>query len=301
MCNITRNGAKMPKKTTIVSAISLVLLIGLIALAATLSRKNSSTGLNKVSIYDKKAGIIYTPSYEELLGSCVEGLLIPETNYDGEALIAVAVAENTRIRYFLDIQNGFDYLGADLTVSELIPYSPVDISEEVKTAVKKALKYSLTYQNEYFNAPICKISSGCTNECPPYSPSINLPCDTGAEGYSGSCALTPEEVRSALDGGNLPYNPIEWLHDPVYDDNGTLLFIYLGEKKIPGETLRTALKLRSATVTAEYSEDKFIFKCKGLGDNRGMSIFAANYLARRGKTAEEILAVFYPSCEISVK
>lgn len=291
----------MPGKNTIVSAISLVVLIGLILIVTTLSRKNSSDVLERVSIYDKSAGVIYTPSYEELLGSCVEGLLMPNINYDGEALTALAVAEDTRIRYFLNIQNGFDYLGADLTVNELIPYSPVECSEEVKNAVKNALKYSLTYENEPFNAPICKISTGCTNECPPYSPSISLPCDTNAEGYSGSTALSPEEVRSALDGGNLPYNPVDWLHDPVYDENGILLFIYLNEKKILGETLRSALGLRSTAITAEYSEDKFIFKCKGFGDNRGMSIYAANYLAKRGKTAEDILAVFYPNCEITAK
>lgn len=288
----------MPKKITIVSAVSLVLLIGIIALTAMLCRKPSADASARVGVYDKEAGVIYTPSYEELLGSCVEGLLIPNVEYDEQALTAVAIAENTRIKYFLGAKDGFAYLGADLTVNEQIPYSPNAVSEKVGAAVKNALNHSLTYENEPFNVPICKISTGRTDECMPYSPSISLPCDVNAPGFSGSSTFTPEDVRAALDGGNLPHNCVEWLHDPVYGDNGTLMFISLGEKKISGETLRTALGLRSTAITAEFTEDNFVFKCRGLGNNRGMSVFAANYLAQNGKTATEILEFFYPNCEV---
>ena len=146
--------------------------------------------------------------------------------------------------------------------------------------------------------PICKISAGRTDECFPYSPSVGLPCDVNAPGYSSSSEYTPEEVRTALNGGNLSYNCFEWLHDPVYNDNGTLLYISFNDENIPGETLRDGLKLRSTAITAEFSEDRFVFRCQGWGNNRGMSIYAANYLAQHGKTAEEILNVFYPNAAL---
>lgn len=288
----------MPKKVTIVSAAALVLLIAVFVLTAALTRKRTDDTPARISVYDREASVIYTPNYEDFLAGCVEGLLIPNITYEAEALKAIAIAENTRIRYFLKESNGFDDLGADITVSDRIPYIHEAASPEVKAAAKSALNYTLTFDGEPFNAPICKISTGRTDECPPYSPSVGLPCDISAPGYEGSAEFTPEEVRTALNGGNLTYNFIEWLHDPVYNENGTLLFIDLAEEKISGETLRSSLKLRSTAITAEFSDDTFVFKCFGWGDNRGMSVYAANYLARKGKTAEEILDIFYPEAKL---
>lgn len=292
---------EMPKKITIVSAISLVLLIGVIALAAGLAKlkgKKPADVPSRVSVYDRAAGIIYTPSYEECLAGCVEGLLIKNFAYEPEALKAVAIAESTRIKYYLKSKSGFEIPGADITVSEQLPYIH-EASAEVKAAAAYAMTYSLTFDGEPFNAPICRISSGRTDECPPYSPSVGLPCDVNAPGFESSTVFTPEEVRDALGGGNLSYNCIEWLHDPVYNDNDTLLFIDFAGQKVSGETLRESLNLRSTAVSAEYSEDGFVFECKGWGNNRGMSIYAANYLAKNGKTAEEILNVFYPEATLS--
>lgn len=289
----------MPKKVTIASAAALVLLIGVITFTALAGRKKPSNAPAKISVYDREASVIYTPDYNELLAGCVEGLLIQNISYEPEALKAIAIAENTRIQFFLNENNGFDDLGADIMVSDRIPYVHNAASAEVKAAAKSAPNLMLTFDGEPFNAPICKISTGRTDECPPYSPSVGLPCDINAPGYEGSAEFTPEEVRAALNGGNLSYNFIEWLHDPVYSENGTLLFIDLNDEKISGETLRNALKLRSTAITTEFAEDKFIFRCRGWGDNRGMSVYAANYLALHGKTAEEILAIFYPGAVIS--
>ena len=289
----------MPKKATIASAAALILLIGVLTVTVLANRNKTSDLPAKVSVYDRGASIIYTPDYEELLAGCVEGLLIGNMPYEPEALKAIAIAEHTRIRYFLNGSSGFDDLGADITVSDRIPYVHKAASPEVKEAAKSALNLMLTFDGEPFNAPICKISTGRTDECPPYSPSVGLPCDINAPGYEGRSEFTPEEVRAALNGGNLTYNFIEWLHDPVYSENGTLLFIDFADEKISGETLRGALDLRSTAISAEYLEDRFIFRCQGWGDNRGMSIYAANYLALHGKTAEEILNIFYPDAELS--
>lgn len=289
----------MPKKVTIVSAISLVLLIGVITLAVKLSVKvppNDTPA--RVSIYDREASVIFTPNYEELLAGCVEGLIMKGVEYEYEALKAIAITENTRIKYYLNLKKDFDGLGADLSVSEQIPYSPEKPSAAVKAAVKDALTLSLMYDGKPFNTPICKISTGRTDDLLPYSPSVGLPCDKDAPGFSGSAEMTAEEVCGALNGSNLPFDGTEWFTDPVYNENGTLMFIKFNNERISGESLRKALGLRSSAITVEYSEDKFIFKCQGWGDNRGMSVYAANYLAQRGKTAEEILNIFYPDAEL---
>ena len=120
-----------------------------------------------------------------------------------------------------------------------------------------------------------------------------------ARGFESSAAFTPEKVRSALGGGNLSYNFNEWFYDPVYSDNGSLMFIDFSGERVTGDALQNALSLRSTAISVEFSEDKFVFRCRGWGDNRGMSIYAANFMAKNGKTAEEILKFFYPNAEIN--
>ena len=289
----------MTKKIIIISVIVLTMVIAIIAVLFTIRGSESAEAPRRISVYDSAAGIIYTPSYEDFLAGCVDGVILDNVEFEPEALKAVAIAENTRIQYFLSGKSGFSDLGADLTVNEYLPYSSEKPSDKVKAAAKDAAGLTLRFNGETFNAPMCKISTGRTDKSPPYSPSVGLPCDIDAPGYNASSSFTPEKVRDALGGGNLPYNFIEWLHDPVYSENGTLRYIELCGERITGETLRRSLGLRSTAITAEFAEDKFMFTTQGWGDNRGMSIYAANYLAKKGKTAEEILAVFYPECEIA--
>lgn len=287
------------KKITIILAAALALAIAAAAVILTRRSPDGSETPSRLSVYDSAAGIIYTPSYEDFLAGCVGGMLLNNVEFEPEALRAIAIAENTRIRYFLDNKIGFADLGADLSVNEYLPYSPEKADEKVKKAAKEAVNVSLNFDGAPFIAPICKISAGRTEALPPYSPSIGLPCDADAPGYNGSSSFTPEAVREALGGGNLPYNFVEWLHDPVYTENGTLRYIELcEEERITGDTLKKTLGLRSTAISVEFREDMFYFTTKGWGDNRGMSVYAANYLAKKGKTAEEILAIFYPDAEV---
>lgn len=289
----------MTKKITILSAIALVILAGVITFAVKMSGKNEEETPARVSVYDSSAGAIYTYRYEDFLAGCVNGLIPSSEKAEPEALKAVAIAENSRLRYLSQIKREFENgLGADFTVGELVPYT-ADASKEIREAAKSALNVSLTFDGEPFNAPICRVSAGRTEECPPYSPSLALPCDVNARGFESSAAFTPERVRTALGGGNLSYDFKEWFHDPVYSDNGSLLFIDFNGKRVTGSALKDALSLRSTAISVEFSEDKFVFKCKGWGDNRGMSVHAANFMAKNGKTAEEILAFFYPDAEIN--
>ncbi|MDE6733107.1 MAG: hypothetical protein K2J77_09570 [Oscillospiraceae bacterium] len=291
------------RKITIITA-ALALAIAAAAVFFIFPRKSSSGSEtpSRISVYDNAAGVIYTPSYEDFLAGCVAGLTPNNSELDPEAMRAVAIAENTRIKYFLANKSGFGGigdLGADLTVSEYLPYSPEKVNERVKKAAKEAANASLSFNGEPFIAPICRISAGRTEALPPYSPSIGLPCDVDAPGCNGSSSFTPEAVREALGGGNLSYNFAEWFRDPVYTENGTLRYIEFSGERITGDTLKKKLGLRSTAISVDFREDLFYFTTKGWGDNKGMSVNAANYLAKKGKTAEEILAIFYPEAVIN--
>lgn len=298
-----------PKKLTIVSGIALILLIVLIIILILISRSGRKSAIpSRVTLYRPETSEIITLSYEDFLCGCVAGLLPEDPSvYNAEALRAVAIAENSRALYALN-NRGTAFtapyakteavnFGADFVTNTDFPYISTEISVTLRTAVQKAMNSVLTLNGNPINAPMCKISAGRTDE-DALSPSVALPCDIDTKGFESRMAFTPDEILSALRcKGVLSSDYSKWFSGAAYSDSGTLLFTNFGEMKYTGTELKRLLNLRSTAITIQFTEDKFCFICRGFGENRGMSISAANFLAKTGKTAEEILAVFYPNCE----
>lgn len=290
----------MPKKITLVSAAALLLLLALIAVLLIVNNRRTFSAPNRVSVYLPESSEILTMSYGEFLEGCLRGVLT-EGDIEPEAMTAVAAAMNSRAMYALSVKSGFVNYGADFSVGEDFPYIAAQAADErISEAVREGQKLLLTYDGEPINAQMCKISTGRTDDCPPISPSVALPCDIGVKGFESRAAYTPEEVRLALHhSGDMTNDYGKWFHDAVYADNGTLLYISFCGEKITGAALKKSLGLRSTAITVEYAEDKFYFGCLGLGENKGMSINAADHFARNGKSAGEILRTFYSGAELS--
>ncbi|MCM1164593.1 MAG: hypothetical protein NC299_10175 [Lachnospiraceae bacterium] len=290
----------MPKKLTIASAAALALLVAVVAIMLNTHASESPSLPRRVSVYLPERGEILTLSGEEFLAGCVEGLVGDASALSEEALVAIAAAERTRAVYALSVRSGFQNLGADFTVSADFPFDNAEKpAERTLAAVKSAEKLLLTYGGEPINPQLCGISSGRTDDCPPVSPSKALPCDIGAAGFESRTAFTTEEVRRALHkSGTLSADCSEWFGKAVYADTGTLLYTEFNGERITGAALRETFGLRSVAITVEYAEDKFYFTCLGLGENKGMSVNAADFMARNGSTAEEILKAFYPGAEL---
>lgn len=290
----------MPKKITIVSAAALLLLAALIAVLIGVSGRGRYSAPRSVSVYVPGSSEILTMEYGEFLEGCLRGMLTGE-DIETEALTAAAAAMNSRAMYAISTNSGFANFGADFTVGADFPYTAAEDSDEkLAEAVREGRKLLLTYGGEPINAQMCMISAGRTDDQSPISPSVPLPCDIGINGFESRTAFTPDEVCAALyKSGELTGNCRKWFHGAVYADNGTLLYISFNEDKITGGALKKALGLRSTAISVEFAEDKFYFTCLGLGENKGMSVNAADFLARSGKSAREILAVFYPGAELS--
>lgn len=292
----------MPQKKTIVSVIALILLLALIITLTAAVRSETNSGKEpeytlpgRVSVLFPELNEIRVMKYEEFLCGCVAGLLPDGAELQSEAVRAVAIAENSRAAYYLKNKDPSKSFGADLTVGEDFPFIEAE-NEEISQIISGLPM--LTYDGKPANVRICKISAGVTDEAAPYSPSVPLLCDISAKGYMSSTAFTYESVRRALHQNAVSRNFDEWFHDPVYAETGTLIYIGFCDTKITGAALKMALGLRSTAITVEYREEKFYFKCKGLGENKGMSTNAAIFLAENGKTAEEILNLFYPKCDL---
>lgn len=290
----------MPKKVTVVSGIALAALTAIIVVLMCVRGKAEYEPPRRVSVYLPEEGKIVTVGYTEFLAGCVSEALSTMPDIADEALVAVTVAMHSRAMYELSDNTGFQNLGADFTAGTELPYNADEKPDErFLEAAEASQERLLLFDGEPINARFCLISAGKTDEQPPVSPSVSLPCDIGCSGFESRAVYTTEDVRRAFHkSGALNADCSQWLTDPVYADSGTLLYIMFNGERVTGAELKRALGLRSTAITAEYTEDRFAFTCLGYGENKGMSVNAADFMARQGSTAEEILAVFYSGAEL---
>ena len=287
----------MPKKITLVSAGALVLFIILIVILVNVTAKKSPFP-QKVTVYLKDRSEIVSLDYSEFLEGCLRGFL-PENKdlYEPQTLEALAVVVNTNALYTLQNRDKFENYGADFSTGDLFPYTDKAVSStacaRVKTAAEASAKKYLTLDGKPVQLDFCRISSGKTIPCPPVMPSVNLPSDALCKGFISKNAYTVNEVRALSEIKRLREPPEEWFTEPVYDEYGTLLSVKICGQTITGEFIKNTLGLRSAAIEIGFEDDCFVFICKGWGNNTGMSLAAADSMSRDGKTADEILAVFY--------
>lgn len=300
----------MTKKNAIISGILVPLVLLIVFIVANSGVKGKISIPDKVFVYFEETNAIKHVRYSEFLACSVGGFLenMDADNMETESLKAVTAAINSRLLFYMsenssDISSArtseaFKNYGADFIITSDSAYSSTP-NDKIKKISAEFTRAMLTFDGKPVNVPICLISNGRTDAAP-YSPSTALPCDIDAEGFKSVWSYTPDEILSALySSGELSSRCGDWFHDPSYSDTGTLICINFADQKISGTALRNALGLRSTTVTIAYLEDKFTFTCLGLGENRGMSVYAANYYAKHGKNAEDILKIFYPDCTIN--
>ncbi|MDE6031283.1 MAG: hypothetical protein K2G32_06670, partial [Oscillospiraceae bacterium] len=262
-----------------------------------------------VTVLLEDKGQIVTVSRRDYIVGCLAGMISPKC--EREALKAAAACVSSTAQYYRARRGVFSYSGADL--SDKLPGLPYITPEEAAElhGEKYLSKFAeaaenappLTYNGEPIFAAVCEISSGCTDSAAdvlgndfPYLVSVPTELDAECEGYDSVFSFTEQNVYSALSPLCEPVLTADcsaWFDNAVYYDSGTLKSISFGGCEISGAELRSALGLRSASISVEYSEDRFRFSCRGYGDNLGMSLNYANELALRGNSAEDILKYFY--------
>ena len=287
----------MPKKITLVSAGALILFVILIVILVNVTAKKSPFP-QKVTVYLKERSEIVSLDYSEFLEGCLRGFLPKNGDlYEPQTLEALAVVVNTNALYTLQNRDNFENYGADFSTGELFPYTDKAVKSSarslVRTAAEASAKKYLALDGKPVQLNFCRISSGKTIPKLPAMPSVNLPSDALSKGYLSKNAYTVNEVRALSEIKRLREPPEEWFSEPVYDEYGTLLSVKICGQTITGEFIKNTLNLRSAAIEIQFEDDCFVFICKGWGNNTGMSLAAADSMSRDGKTADEILAVFY--------
>lgn len=254
---------------------------------------------------------IITLSYRDYLAGCMFASVSPASGE--EALKAIACAMNNKALHQMKNTPRSSFMGADLSDDLYIcaPYSSPEeaelkygekyseYKEKIYDTVDFGLDHIITYKGSIISAQICRFSTGLTDSSAELSYLAEVPvsADEDVTDAVSTRVLSADTVMrtlsKALGVTSLTDKRENWFTDAVYRPSGTLKEIRFGGKKLSGEELRKIFGFRSAAITIEYAEQRFVFTSKGWGNNLGMSINGACVMARQGAKCEEILSYFY--------
>lgn len=183
--------------------------------------------------------------------------------------------------------------------------------EKVTQAVRSTDGMALYYQGEPILSAFHAASAGSTKsalevwgEDYPYLQEVKSPEDEAlVPDYYSTVTVSRKRFAKKLKKAHPEVDLsakdcAKWFGAVEKDPAGLPVSIEVGGVKVDTVELRTLFKLRSASFTVEAKDDKITFYVTGYGHGVGMSQYGARALAAEGKTAEEILAWYYPGAEL---
>lgn len=236
--------------------------------------------------------------------------------YETEALKAQAIAAYTYALYKkgLNAEKAYDVTtDSGIDQAYISPEAAAErwgdeadfYTEKIKSVISETSGKVISYDGKIIMSVYCAISPGKTESAKnvwgtdyPYLVPVDSIGDLLSDKYLSTVNLSTDEVYAALSQFGIPTDCTLWFSSPAYSDSGTLLTAAFGDVTLTGSQLRSALKLRSAAFDTVYGEGVFTFNVRGYGHGVGMSQYGADYMAKQGSTAEEILKWYYPGTEI---
>ena len=164
----------------------------------------------------------------------------------------------------------------------------------------------MTYNDEIISAVFHSTSSGMTESAVdvwgadvPYLQSVASTGDEESPKYHSELTLSEQEFKNIAEE---KIDGVDWTNGLVSNINrsnaGGIVTIDVGGVNIKGTEFRNIFSLRSANVEISQENGNIKMSVKGFGHGVGMSQYGADYLARQGKTYEEILKTYYTGVEI---
>lgn len=276
-------------------------------------------------LYNHKTDKVETISVSDYVKRVVAAEM--PADYHTEALKAQAVAAHTYALNMKQQQKASPtkaLKGADLSTDPATSQSYMDLEElkafygdkfeasykKISDAVDAVIDKVIIYDNEPIAAAFHSISGGMTEDAAnvwgkslDYLKPVLSDGDQLSPNYEARTELTAEEVKTKLTAkfGDLtfPEDASKWITVKTLTDSKMVKEADVCGKTVSGVELRSALGLNSAYFTVTYKDGKFLFDTKGKGHGVGMSQYGADYLARQGKTYDEILKYYYSGVEIA--
>ena len=181
--------------------------------------------------------------------------------------------------------------------------------KKVSKAVDEVIDCIITYDEEPIISAFHSMSSGKTESAEnawgtsvDYLVPVDSSYDRSAPKYEDTVTYEKDvlkyKLETAFPSVNLSENIEDWVTVNSVSDSGTVLTAMAGDLKVSGNDIRSALSLRSACFTVEYSGETAVFTTHGFGHGVGMSQYGANAMAEEGKNWRDIIEHYYPSCTI---
>lgn len=183
---------------------------------------------------------------------------------------------------------------------------------KMKEAANFAASREITYEGEPILAAYHAMSAGFTEDCEnvwdrkvPYLTKRESRGDTLAENFESTVTLSYEDMKNILqkgfnEGKFQPGNEKSWIDIQVISKGGYVEKCLAGGIETDGKTIRKLLNLRSASFTVTAENGIFTIKTKGYGHGVGLSQVGADFMARQGQTAEEIIEYYYKGAEVNL-
>lgn len=319
------------KKAIVTAAVFAAFIIGIpFAAKAAFASRELLKKTDEFLVYEAESGQVFKLSAEDYLTGCLYAQIPPQ--YADEALKAQAAAAYTyamRVTRAGERNPKPEYRRKDADGKEVTVYLSNDVSvcqgyltrqqakevygEEYDTTYKKVRAAAawgagkiITYKNEPIYAVYHRTSSGKTNTAAdvwgrdfPYLRGVDSSWDRDEPNFSRANEMTDEQVRELLTAYNpqmrVPLSSDEWFTDTVFNSAGYVSRIRLGENLLSGGDVWRILGTSSTCFNITHTGGVFTVMTRGVGHGVGLSQSGAEYMAKKGHTAEEILAYYYPN------
>ena len=277
---------------------------------------------SKIKLLHKKTEEVEELDLDEYIANVVSAEM--PVKYNIEALKAQAIVARTYTMYKItkskkhkeaDICDDSTCCQARISKSDRLKKWKSDEAQENWNKIVKAVNDTkgkiVTYNGKPINAFFHSNSGGKT-ETPYYVwggegyPYLQVVETAGEENYSqykSEAEFTKEEfekkIKEKHNEFEINYEQEDCIKIEERDKSDRVVTVKLGNLKLSGVEVRTALGLKSANFNVEIEEEKIKFTVYGYGHGVGMSQTGADALAKQGKNYEEIIKHFYSGVEIT--
>lgn len=174
-------------------------------------------------------------------------------------------------------------------------------SKKITSCVEEVKDRIITYEGEIILPAYFALCSGKTENSEdvwggkvPYLVSVTSEGDRLSPDLVSEKAVSREEFESFA-GFSLDETPVFSLD---CTEAGAVKKLTVNGSTFTGNEVQKAFNLKSNNFSLTYSENTFLFTVTGNGHGVGMSQYGADFMARQGASAEEILKHYYSGVKI---
>lgn len=174
-------------------------------------------------------------------------------------------------------------------------------AKKITSCVEEIKDKVITYEGEIILPAYFALCSGKTENSEdvwggklPYLVSVTSEGDRLSPDLISEKQVSREEFEN-FTGFSIGEAPVFYLD---CTEAGAVKILTVGGKDFTGNDVQKAFNLKSNNFSLTYSENTFLFTVTGNGHGVGMSQYGADFMARQGATAEEILKHYYNGVEI---